>query len=87
MTERMKAKTLFKKLVTAHSKYQVAIGALEGEIADRVEFDFSILYQPSDGFVILDYEKSGNALLSSCLWVIEEDGKLTREEFSKLRTS
>ena len=44
---------ILKKLKKAQSKYEGVISSIEQEIADKVEFDFSIFWQPSDGFVII----------------------------------
>jgi len=79
MKQEEKIKSAFKKLNTAHSKYQSAIGSLEAEISTAFDFDFSIIYQNSDGFVI--EHNSYNAPLSECLGIIIKKGILTEEEF------
>lgn len=71
---------LVKKLMTAQSKYDGAIGSVEKEIFDKVEFDFSIFWQPSDGFVMCDND-IGNAPISECINVINKKGRLTYEDF------
>lgn len=72
-----------KKLIAAKSRYDSEVGALEAKIKDKVGFDFSIFHQPSDGFVILNYEKSSNAPLSMCLSVIERTGFLSSDDHTK----
>ena len=66
--------------MTAQNKYQSAIGSVEAEISDKVEFEFSIFWQPSDGFVMGDNEM-GNAPISECIKVINKKGCLTHEDF------
>lgn len=71
---------LVKKLKTAQGKYEGVIGSVEKEIADNVKFDFSIFWQPSDGFVMCDNEM-GNAPIDECIEVINKKGCLTYEDF------
>ena len=68
-----------KDLNRARSKYESHLSAIELKIKPYVKFDFSIIYQPSDGFVVLNYKTSDNYLLSDCLMVIMEEGELTAE--------
>jgi hypothetical protein len=71
---------LIKKLKTAQIKYEESIGFVEKEIADKVEFDFSIIWQPSDGFVMCD-DDMGNASINDCIKLINEKGFLTYEDY------
>ncbi len=73
-------KRIINKLINAQSKYNSVIGAVEQEISDKVEFDFSIFWQPSDGFVIVD-DGMGNAPISKCLEIINKRGRLTKDDF------
>jgi len=74
----------YKKMVGAHHKFQTALGAMEQAIADKIPFSFGIIYQPSDGFTLLDIESGRyTAPLSICLALIEEKGILTNEDFRK----
>lgn len=81
----MKAEVELRKLDKAHAKYEGVIGDLEGKISALVEFDFSIFYQPSDGFVMLHNEDAHNAPLGVCLNIIERKGKLSYEDYMGLR--
>ena len=69
-----------KKLQKEQSKYEGAIGSVEAEISDKVEFDFSIFWQPSDGFVMLAFDRY-NAPLWRLLQIIKTKGKLTEEDY------
>jgi hypothetical protein len=80
----MKLSSIGARLHTAHSKYTSVIGDAESEISKYVDFDFSIAYQPSDGFVIVD-EYSNNAPLSSCIGLIEETGSLLYKDYLRTR--
>lgn len=71
---------LLKKLRTAQSKYDGVIGSVESELSDRIEFDFSIFWQPSDGFVMLAFDRY-NAPLGCLLQIIKAKGKLTEEDY------
>ena len=79
----MKAKTLYKKLIRAHSNYDAAISAIEKELDDKVEFSFSVFYQEADGFVILHNEEAKNAPLSLCMMEIQKHGTLSYERYLK----
>lgn len=72
------------KLVKAKEKYDLEILNIENQIRNKVDFVFSILYQESDGFVVLSEETSENARLTICLRVINEKGKLSYEDYKKL---
>ena len=69
-----------KELLNAQSKYEGVIGSVAEEISDKVEFDFSIFWQPSDGFVMLAFDRY-NAPLSRLLQIIKIKGKLTEEDY------
>ena len=71
----------YKELIKSHNKYISAIGSLQREIVDKVEFDFSISYQDSDGFVIVHYDENRNGILERCLDIIKKEGKLTYESY------
>lgn len=71
---------LLKKLLIAQSKYEGAIGNVESSISDKVEFDFSIFWQPSDGFVMLAFDRY-NAPLDNLLRIIQQKGRLTEEDY------
>lgn len=73
-----------RKMFDAHYKAVSEVGALEGMIADSVDFDFSISHQPADGFVLLRYETSDVATLDDCLDIIKRGDKLTPELHNKL---
>jgi len=73
-----------KALHKAHGKYQSAIGDLENKLSDYIDFDFSIFYQPSDGFVIVKIDTAHNARLDSCISEIESKGKLTVYDYLNL---
>lgn len=77
----MKLKREVNKLTTAKARYDTAVVELESKISDAVEFEFGIIYQPSDGFVILHVEGSHNAPLECCLDIIKGDGVLSYEEY------
>jgi hypothetical protein len=70
-----------KKLITAKQKYESEIDSYYKKIEQYVEFDFFIMYQPSDGFVIVHSENSHNAPLSICVGIIEDKGKLSYEDY------
>lgn len=79
-----KATALFNKLERSYNSYMSAIGAMESELVNHCEFedDFSILYQPGDGFVI--EHDSNNASLDDCLEIIKEKGYLSIEDYLDL---
>lgn len=69
-----------KKLLTAQIRYEGVIGSVEQEIADKVGFDFSIFWQPSDGFVMLAFDRY-NAPLWRILKIIKDKGFLNEEDY------
>ena len=71
---------ILKKLKSAQSKYEGVISSVEIEILDKIEFDFSIFWQPSDGFVMLAFDRY-NAPLCRLLQIIKTKGKLTEEDY------
>jgi len=77
-------KKIYDKLEKSFHSYQSSIGVMECELVKYCEFgdDFSVFYQPGDGFVI-SYE-SNNAGLDLCLKVIAEKGFLSIEDYLNL---
>jgi hypothetical protein len=69
-----------KRLEAAFEKYEGAIGALEAAISPKADFDFGILYQPGDGFVLAD-DDANNAPLDTCIEIIQKKGELTHEDY------
>ena len=72
------------KLINAKSKYDSELGDVESQLSKFIDFDFSVFYQPSDGFVILAVETCQNAPLSVCIEIINEKGRLTYSDYSGL---
>lgn len=81
MKQSINPNKLILNLNKAHGKYLSAIGDVEELISDKVEFDFSILFQDSDGFVMLNPDGSYNAPLDKCLEIIKNKGVLTTEDY------
>lgn len=77
-------KRILNKLNTLHHKYAAEITHAESQIGDKIEFEFFILWQQSDGFVIGDLD-GGNAPLGECLEVISEKGNFTHDDFEALK--
>lgn len=73
-------KPISDKLYKAQSKLDAEINAAEKLLSVKIDFRFGILYQPADGFVIVD-EDAHNAPLSSCLAIIKRKGVLTKEDY------
>jgi hypothetical protein len=73
-------KRLINKLAKAKGQYDAAIGELEASVKDKIGFDFSIDYQPSDGFVVLNYETSSLAPLDFCIDKINKKGFLSEDD-------
>ena len=65
------------------NEFQAQVESLAASISDKVEFEFTIFYQPGDGFVIED-DKMGDSPLDGCLEIIGEKGVLTHEDFESI---
>ena len=78
-------KRLINKLHNAKSKYDDVIGSVESEINDKVKFEYNILYQESDGWVMLAEidGDSKNAGLYGLLEVIKKKGVLNEDDYLK----
>ena len=70
-----------KKLVKAKQTYEKEIDNVYEKLKPFVEFDFFVMNQQGDGFVIVDKENSHNARLSRCILVIERDGVLNYDNY------
>lgn len=60
--------------------FEGAKGSLEQEISDKVQFDFSIDYNPSDGWIMIAFD-SHSASLEPLLTIIKEKGVLTDDDY------
>ena len=50
----------YQNLVLAKYKYDAAIAKIENTLRNKVKFEFAVLFQQSDGFVILHTEETRN---------------------------
>lgn len=73
-----------KTLQSAHSKYMVAVRRLEDQISPYVKFVFSITYDSSDGFLLLNEEEASVSRLENCLNVIKKTGMLSADDHRNL---
>ena len=73
----------YQNLVLAKYKYDAAIAKIENTLRNKVKFEFAVLFQQSDGFVILHTEETRNAPLSACLDIIKGKGELTYKDYIK----
>jgi len=67
------------KLMAAKSKYDKEIAALEDRLSPFIEFDFFIIWQQGDGFVIVSDDV--NSSLEKCIEIIQKEEKLTFNDF------
>lgn len=75
----------YKSLIEAKQKYDAEIKLIEQKLRPRIRFDFFIMYQPSDGFVIVDIEGYHNAPLSQCVAIINRKRQLTYKNYLHIR--
>jgi len=69
-------------LVKSKIKYDFELEALEKKLEKFIEFDFFVMYQPSDGFVIVQKEDGDNAPLAKCIAIIEKHGCLSYDNYT-----
>lgn len=67
---------LFKK----KREYESELNRVEALLKEKIDFDFTICAQPGDGLVIVD-ESQHNGLLSECLFIINNKGILSYEDY------
>jgi len=70
-----------KNLIKSKNKYDSEIDNIYKKLEFFVEFDFFIMYQPSDGFVIVHQENWHNAPLLKCIGIIERYGSLSYDNY------
>lgn len=82
----MKMKKQFKKMCNAYEKYESERGSLEAVLFDKINFKFSIVHFPGDGFVILDIHSDSNGhaphvcCLDAAIKIIESSGCLNSND-------
>ena len=69
------------KLVKAKQVYDKEIQNVYKQLEPFVRFDFFVMYQQGDGFVIVHKEHNHNARVSCCKLIIERDGFLDYENY------
>jgi len=67
------------KLYRAKSYYDRAIDDMESYLRKFADFDVSVFYQQSDGFVVAN--DMTNVSLNYCIEIIRENGKLTYDDY------
>jgi len=70
-------------LISAHEALQKQIEEIESRLRKYIKFPFFVMYQHSDGFVIVHDETTENAMLRWCVGHINEHSKLTYEDYKK----
>lgn len=73
---------LLKKLNTASTKFAKTICNAENELRDKIDFEFSIVDQAGDGFVI--EARGDNAPMDKCLEAIKNLGRLDYDTYLEL---
>jgi len=68
-------------LLEAQKNLEKEIALLQATIKPYVKFPFFIDHQASDGFVIVHEDTDENGMLSPCIKHINENGKLTYEDY------
>jgi hypothetical protein len=78
-------KTIFEareKLTIAHGVFEFRRQILTQLLSRYAEFKIDIIWQPGDGFTVLDVESGFHIIpLDICIKIIEEQKTLTRKEF------
>lgn len=75
-------KQIIKSLNIAQRNYERVIEMQRVRLSRFVEFEFSIFYQMSDGWVM--ESNAHNAPLGSCIDIIREKGYLNYEDYLKV---
>ena len=74
---------LLKKLNKVQSKYEQAMTDAKAEIEDKVDFGFSIQWQPSDGWTICA-DDSSVVPLDAVLKTIKDKGRMSVDDMKEL---
>lgn len=75
---------VFSDLMRSYQAYISAINEMSFCMCNDIEFDFKILYDDVDGFMLKD--KAGNqAQLFTCICHINRNSNLTHEAFMSLK--
>lgn len=77
-------KQTLKKLERARFSYLGVVSQVEHKLSDNIDFDFSIFWQESDGFVIVHTDSSDNAPLDDCIEIINDKGVLKYADFPSI---
>jgi len=72
-----------KKLINAKEKYDTELHKFRESLRQHIQFNFFIMHQPSDGFVIVHDEYCHNAPLYKCIDIINTKGVLCYEDYLK----
>lgn len=71
---------VLKKLNIAQANYEKAMDEAKNKLIDKIDFNFSIQWQPSDGWTIVD-DNSDVAPICHVLSVIKRKGRLCYDDF------
>lgn len=71
------------KLIRASHKYALESETMEKVLSDKIEFKFQVVFQPNDGFCILNEESADLSRLVDCISIIEQKGVLSYEDFKR----
>jgi hypothetical protein len=74
----------YKNLKTIHDKYEAQCSYMNNILSEKIEFDFFVMYQYTDGFVVVHKEDNYNAPLQLCIEIIKEKEVLSFEDYRYL---
>lgn len=78
---KFKGNTILSKVVRSHKKYWECVAELQEYLKDKVDFEFSIDHQPSDGHMLLNVESGMKiAPVADCLSIIYSKGHLSEDD-------
>ena len=80
----MNTSTYINRVHAAKLKLDKAIEDLEESLKDKIDFDFFIQHQPSDGYCLATNEDTNGLMrLATMHYLIEKNGKITLKDFKQ----
>ena len=76
--------TIYKELSESHDIFVSKTKELEQSLLKKIEFEFFIVYQYSDGFVIVKTDSAENAPLNKCVSIINKKGILSYSDYKDI---
>lgn len=81
---RVEHASILAKLTNVEKVWDKEVEAVTEKLAPYIQWEFNVVHQPSDGWMILHVETGQLARINDCLLIIRKEGVLSFNSYDKV---